>query len=169
MGGSGERSILYDGARDERVRPPANHQDGGMHDGCRSYSTPQRHHYRHLTRIDSKQPQLLTHRPYDRREFSEHLPPSHLDPPGIMATPADKTVEELEQEEIESFQKGPLSVLTTAVKTNSQVSDGVHLFPGKRLSIGSPLLRIPMISCHSIIICFDNVHKVIRYNLLSRK
>lgn len=32
-----------------------------------------------------------------------------------------KTVEELEKEEIDAFQKGPLSVLTTSVKTNCQV------------------------------------------------
>lgn len=38
-----------------------------------------------------------------------------------MAT-AQKTVDDLEKEEIDSFQKGPLSVLTTSVKTNSQAS-----------------------------------------------
>jgi len=34
---------------------------------------------------------------------------------------AQKTPEDLEREEMEAFTKGPLSVLTTSVKTNCQV------------------------------------------------
>ncbi|PRW50785.1 small nuclear ribonucleo Sm D2 [Chlorella sorokiniana] len=38
-----------------------------------------------------------------------------------MATAAQPTVDELERKEEELFRTGPLSVLTTSVKTNSQV------------------------------------------------
>ena len=40
-----------------------------------------------------------------------------------MATPTHMTIEELEKKEEEEFRTGPLSVLTTSVKTNTQVGD----------------------------------------------
>ena len=41
-----------------------------------------------------------------------------------MATNANPTVDELEKKEEELFRTGPLSVLTTSVKSNSQVNNG---------------------------------------------
>ena len=40
------------------------------------------------------------------------------------AGPSGPSVDELEAREVALFQTGPLSVLTTAVKTNSQVRKG---------------------------------------------
>ena len=45
-----------------------------------------------------------------------------------MATaPTNPTVDELEQKEEELFRTGPLSVLTTSVKSNSQACAGISL------------------------------------------
>lgn len=70
----------------------------------------------------------------------------HLD--AAMATAAAQpTVDELEKKEEELFRTGPLSVLTTSVKSNSQVrrcsgQDGAHAVSS--LSFRTALRRLPM-------------------------
>lgn len=44
-----------------------------------------------------------------------------------MATATNPTVDELEKKEEENFRTGPLSVLTTSVKSNSQVDTASSL------------------------------------------